>query len=50
VQLVVGVTQVALGWAPGLVVVHVFLAAVLTATVTAVVLAARAPRSQPAAG
>jgi cytochrome c oxidase assembly protein subunit 15 len=47
VQLVVGVTQVALGWAAGLVVVHVFLAAVLTATVTAVVLAARAPRPEP---
>jgi cytochrome c oxidase assembly protein subunit 15 len=43
VQLVVGVTQVALGWAAGLVVVHVFLAAVLTAATTTVVLAARAP-------
>jgi cytochrome c oxidase assembly protein subunit 15 len=43
VQLVVGVTQVALGWAAGLVVVHVFLAACLTAATTAVVLSARAP-------
>ena len=48
VQLVVGVTQVALGWAAGLVVVHVFLAAVLTAATTAVVLATRAPRREPA--
>ena len=45
VQLVVGVTQVALGWAAGLVVVHVFLAAVLTAATTAVVLASRGPAS-----
>jgi cytochrome c oxidase assembly protein subunit 15 len=45
VQLVVGVTQVALGWAAGLVVVHVFLAACLTAAATAVVLAARGPRA-----
>ncbi|MCU1473946.1 COX15/CtaA family protein [Amnibacterium sp.] len=47
VQLVVGVTQVALGWAAGLVVVHVFLAAVLTAATTAVVLAARGPSGAP---
>jgi cytochrome c oxidase assembly protein subunit 15 len=49
VQLIVGVTQVALGWAAGLVVVHVFLAAVLTAATTAVVLATRGPRSDLAA-
>ncbi|HET6826323.1 MAG TPA: COX15/CtaA family protein [Amnibacterium sp.] len=48
-QVVVGVTQVALGWAAGLVVVHVFLAAVLTAATTAVVLATRSPRGEPAA-
>jgi cytochrome c oxidase assembly protein subunit 15 len=48
VQLVVGVTQVALGWAAGLVVVHVFLAAVLTAATTAVVLSTRGPRAAPA--
>ena len=48
-QVVVGVTQVALGWAAGLVVVHVFLAAVLTAAVTAVVVATRAPRAERAA-
>ena len=48
-QIVVGVTQVALGWAAGLVVVHVFLAAALTAATTAVVLATRAPRAEAAA-
>jgi heme a synthase len=48
-QIVVGVTQVALGWAAGLVVVHVLLAAVLTAAATAVVLATRAPRPAAAA-
>ena len=48
-QIVVGVTQVALGWAAGLVVVHVFLAAALTAATTAVVLATRAPRTEAAA-
>lgn len=43
-QIVVGVTQVALGWAAGLVVVHVFLAACLTGAATAVVLASRGAR------
>lgn len=49
-QLVVGVTQVALGWAAGLVVVHVFLAACLTAAATAVLLASRGPRADVATG
>ncbi|MGN6742558.1 MAG: COX15/CtaA family protein [Amnibacterium sp.] len=44
VQIVVGITQVALGWAAGLVVVHVFLAACLTAATAAVVLATRGAR------
>ncbi len=48
VQLVVGVTQVALGWAAGLVIVHVFLAACLTAAMTAVVLSTRAPQPEVA--
>ncbi|HEV7622647.1 MAG TPA: COX15/CtaA family protein [Amnibacterium sp.] len=47
VQLVVGVTQVALGWAAGLVVVHVFLAALVTAATTALVLSARAAVPPP---
>jgi len=41
VQLAVGITQVALGWAAGVTIVHVFLAACLTAATAAVVLATR---------
>ncbi len=47
-QITVGVTQVALGWAAGVVIVHVFLAACLTAATTALLLSLRAPALYPA--
>lgn len=45
-QVVVGITQVALGWSAGWVVVHVFLAACLTATTAGMLLSLRAPAAR----
>ena len=46
-QVAVGVTQVALGWAAGLVVAHVFLAGCLTAATTWFLLGLREPATGP---